>query len=39
MELDTDFDVKAFSGFLPCKYVGEDAGFEYFRDAVTDQEL
>ena len=29
MDLDTDFDVRAFSGFLPCKYKGHEAGFEY----------
>ncbi len=28
-ELDADFDVDAFSGFLPCRYDGADAGFEY----------
>lgn len=28
-ELDPAFDVDAFSGFLPCRYDGEDAGFEY----------
>jgi hypothetical protein len=30
MDLDTDFDVRDFSGFLPCKYKGHDAGFEYY---------
>jgi hypothetical protein len=28
-ELDSEFDVDAFSGFLPCRYAGADAGFEY----------
>ena len=30
VDLDTDFDVRGFSGFLPCKYKGQDAGFEYY---------
>jgi len=30
VDLDTDFDVRDFSGFLPCKYKGNDAGFEYY---------
>jgi hypothetical protein len=30
VELDTDFDVRDFSGFLPCKYKGQDGGFEYY---------
>lgn len=30
MEMDTAFDVEDFSGFLPCRYDGESAGFEYF---------
>jgi hypothetical protein len=30
VDLDTDFDVREFSGFLPCKYKGHDAGFEYY---------
>ena len=29
-ELDSDFDVDTFSGFLPCAYDGAEAGFEYF---------
>jgi hypothetical protein len=28
-ELDLHFDVDEFSGFLPCRYAGGDAGFEY----------
>lgn len=28
-ELDADFDIDTFSGFLPCRYAGSDAGFEY----------
>ncbi len=36
MELDADFEVETFSGFLPCRYEGKSAGFEYYfatRDA------
>lgn len=29
VELGTKFDVDDFSGFLPCRIEGEDAGFEY----------
>lgn len=29
VELDAAFDVDTFSGFLPCRFDGEDAGFEY----------
>jgi hypothetical protein len=29
-QLDEDFDVDEFSGFLPCRFDGADAGFEYF---------
>ncbi|MFK7888607.1 MAG: hypothetical protein AB8G16_17245 [Gammaproteobacteria bacterium] len=32
MEMDVDFDVEDFEGFLPCKYKGEDAGFEYWAE-------
>jgi len=38
MVLDTDFDVTSFTGFLPCKYKGSDAGFEYFFDRLADME-
>lgn len=37
-ELDTDFDAETFSGFLPCKFRGADAGFEYFSVAVDERE-
>jgi hypothetical protein len=39
MEMDSDFDPDTFTGFLPCKYGGEDAGFEYFRETVKTEEL
>jgi len=29
-ELDSDFDLDTFNGFLPCRYDAADAGFEYF---------
>ena len=29
MELDSKFDVDAFTGFLPCRYENSSAGFEY----------
>lgn len=28
-ELDKNFDVDEFTGFLPCRYDGTDSGFEY----------
>src|SRR5687767_5524169 len=33
-ELDPDFDVDDFSGFLPCRYDGDDAGFEYASGSI-----
>ncbi len=39
MEMDSDFDPETFTGFLPCKYVGDDAGFEYFREPANKNEL
>ncbi len=38
VELDTDFDVETFSGFLPCKFRGADSGFEYFSTSVDERE-
>jgi len=32
--LDVEFDVDAFSGFLPCRYGGADAGFEYVSGPI-----
>lgn len=29
LELDTDFDPQEFYGFLPCRYQGQQAGFQY----------
>jgi hypothetical protein len=38
-ELDDDFDIDSFSGFLPCSYGGEEAGFEYFAGPVEASEV
>jgi len=41
-ELDVEFDVDTFSGFLPCRYDGGEAGFEYLSgpiEFVDDLEL
>lgn len=39
MRLDPDFDVETFSGFLPCAYEGQEAGFEYFREPIAEAGL
>ena len=39
MEMDTDFDMKIFEGFLPCKYQGVDAGFEYYLETLDTEGL
>lgn len=38
VELDEDFDVASFSGFLPCKYRGVEAGFEYAYEELGPPE-
>jgi hypothetical protein len=38
MEMDTDFDVDSFTGFLPCKFRGEETGFEYYSDPLTKED-
>jgi hypothetical protein len=38
VDLDADFDVDTFSGFLPCAYDGKPGGFEYFAGQVTDED-
>ena len=35
MEMDTQFDIERMSGFLPCRYDGQDSGFEYFYSPVA----
>ena len=37
-ELDSDFDVDEFTGFLPCRYDGADSGFEYFGSTVEPED-
>lgn len=39
VEMDTDFDPATFTGFLPCKYKGKEAGFEYFYQVLQGSEL
>ena len=40
MELDTDFDVVSHTGFLPCTYKGQLAGFEYYySDENSDEDF
>ncbi|MEM6483664.1 MAG: hypothetical protein AAF662_01580 [Pseudomonadota bacterium] len=39
MEMDSDFEVSDFEGFLPCKYKGEGAGFEYWAEATDLDQL
>lgn len=39
MEMDTDFSFDDFEGFLPCKYKGEDAGFEFFFEELDTDGL
>jgi hypothetical protein len=38
VELDTDFDPVEFSGFLPARYQGGTAGFEYYNDSESEGE-
>ena len=38
VHLDTDFDPESFSGFLPCQYKNEVAGFEYYRGTLSSSE-
>jgi hypothetical protein len=38
-DLDVDFDPDTFTGFLPCRYRGKDAGFEFFSHPVDPSEL
>ncbi len=38
VQLDTDFNVDTFMGFLPCKYKNIDAGFEYYSRTLADEE-
>src|SRR4051794_24030812 len=38
-ELDHDFDVDTFGGFLPCRYGGVEAGFEYLAGPAENGDL
>lgn len=37
IDIDTDFDAESFSGFLPCRYDGQESGFEYFVSTVAER--
>ena len=40
MKLDTEFDVVSHTGFLPCTYRGQQAGFEYYySDENSDDDF
>jgi len=36
LEFSSEFKSSDFQGFLPCKFQGEDVGFEYYYDAIED---
>ena len=36
LELDCDFDPKTHTGFLPARYRGDPAGFEYYCDPLNE---
>jgi hypothetical protein len=36
VEIDSDFDPVTFKGFLPARYQGQPAGFEYYYDPGAD---
>ena len=38
-DLDVNFDPLSHSGFLPCSYRDEDAGFEYFFSSLSESGL
>ena len=38
VEIDSDFDPITFTGFLPARYKGLPAGFEYYYDLETDEQ-
>lgn len=39
MDMDIDFDAVEHEGFVPCKYKGKDAGFEYWTEEVDITEF
>ena len=38
VEIDSDFDPLKHTGFLPARYGGQAAGFEYYCDLETDEQ-
>jgi hypothetical protein len=38
VEMETEFDVDTFQGYLPCNYKGQLGGFEYDADPLTDND-
>jgi hypothetical protein len=38
VELETDFDVDTSTGYRPCKFRGEDAGFEYYSFTMNQED-
>ena len=39
VELDDDFDVDSFTGFLPAPARGTESGFEYYSSALTAEDI
>ncbi len=39
LKIDTEFDVAALSGWLPCEYQGKPGGFEYLYSLLGADEL
>ena len=39
VQLDHDFDIDTFTGFLPCRLDGELTGFEYYPSKVSTVEV
>ena len=39
MDMDSDFEVESFSGYLPCTYEGKPAGFEYLFADLAEIEF
>jgi hypothetical protein len=38
LEIDSDFDPVKFTGFLPARYKGQPAGFEYYYSLETEEQ-
>ena len=39
VQLDTDFDVESFTGFLPCPVLGQVSDFEYYSSPVSGEDV